>query len=396
MVAPTGKEIMLDKARAIQEQLTAWRRDIHAHPELGFKETRTAAKVAEVMEGLGARVRRGVAKTGIVADLGTGSPIIAIRADMDALPIIEANDVPYCSTDKGVMHACGHDAHTSMLLGAALLLSREKFPGTVRFVFQPSEEVGDEESLSGAMHMVREGVMDGVDVVIAQHVEPGTPVGTIRIESGPSSGGVDSWFGAVIGKGGHGAKPNETVDPLYISAHVMMALYGIISRRMVPFDPAVVSIGSMHAGDAENVIPDRVEFSGTLRYAEASVQKLIHTEIRRAFELARPLGGDYELRIEIGTPPMHNNPAMVDLIRQVGADLLGKENVLPFRKELGAEDFGCFSDVVPGAMFNLGTLIEGDERFGHNPRFDIDERALPIGTAMLAETALRFLRSKTH
>jgi amidohydrolase len=387
---------MLDKAKAIQEQLIAWRRDIHAHPELGFQETRTASKVAEVMEGLGARVRRGIATTGVIAELGIGSPVVAIRADMDALPIVEANNVPYCSTNSGVMHACGHDSHTAMLLGAALLLSREKFSGTMRFIFQPAEEVGDEYGLSGAMHMVREGVMEGVNMVLAQHVEPGTPVGTIRIEAGPCSGGVDSWFGAVIGKGGHGAKPNETIDPLYISTHVMMALYGIISRRMVPFDPAVVSIGSIHAGDAENVIPDRVEFSGTLRYTEASVQKRIHEEIRRAFELSHPLGGDYELRIEIGTTPMLNDPAVVDLIRQVGVDLLGKENVLPFRKELGAEDFGCFSDIVPGAMFNLGTRIDGDERFGHNPRFDIDERALPIGTAMLAETALRFLRSKTN
>jgi amidohydrolase len=395
-VAPTGKEIMLDKARAIREQLSAWRRDIHSHPELGFKETRTAAKVAEVMEGLGARVRRGVAKTGIAADLGTGSPVVAIRADMDALPIVEANDVPYCSTNAGVMHACGHDAHTAMLLGTALLLSREKFSGTVRFIFQPSEEVADEENLSGAMRMVREGVMNGVDMVIGQHVDPGTPVGTIRIDSGPSSGGVDSWHAAVLGKGGHGAKPNETVDPFYLAAHIMMALYGIISRRVAPFDPAVVSIGSMHGGDTENVIPDRVQFSGTLRYTEASVQKQIHEEIRRAFELSRPLGGDYELRFEIGTSPMNNDPAVVDLIRQVGVDLLGKESVLPFRKELGAEDFGCFSDIAPGAMFVLGTLIEGNERFGHNPRFDIDERALPIGTAMLAETALRFLRSKTH
>ncbi len=387
---------MLDKAKAIQEQLIAWRRDIHAHPELGFHETRTAAKVAEVMEELGARVKRGVARTGVIADLGIGSPVVAIRADMDALPIVEANDVPYCSTNNGVMHACGHDSHTAMLLGAALLLSHEKFPGTVRFIFQPSEEVGDEENLSGAMHMVREGVMDGVDMVIAQHVEPGTPVGTIRIEPGACSGGVDSWFGTIIGKGGHGAKPDETVDPFYLATHVMMGLYGIISRRIAPFDPAVVSIGTVHGGDAENVIPDRVELSGTLRYTEANVQKLIHEEIRRAFELVRPLGGDYELRFDIGTTPMHNDPAVVDLIRQVGAELLGRENVLPFRKELGAEDFGCFSDIVPGAMFNLGTLIDGDERFGHNPRFDIDEHALPIGTAVLAETALRFLQSKTN
>ena len=385
---------MLDKAKAIQDQIIAWRRDIHSHPELGYHETRTAAKVAEVMEGLGARVRRGVAKTGVVADLGSGSPVIALRADMDALPILERNDTPYCSTNTGVMHACGHDAHTAMLLGVALLLARESFPGTVRFIFQPCEEAWDEEKQSGAMHMVREGVMEGVDMVVAQHVEPGTPVGTIRIEPGPCSGGVDSWHAVIIGKGGHGAKPDETVDPFYLATHVMTALYGIISRRIHPFDPAVVSIGSVHGGDAENVIPDKVELSGTLRYMDENVRKQIHQEIRRSFELTRTLGGDYSLKIETGTAPIVNDPAVAELIQEVGEDLLGRENVLPFRKELGAEDFVSFTAIVPGAMFNLGTLIEGDERFGHNPRFDIDERSLPIGTAVLAETALRFLRSK--
>lgn len=383
---------MLNKAKAIQEQLTAWRRDFHMHPELGFQETRTAAKVAETLEGFGYRVRRGVGKTGVIAEIGAGKPIIAIRADMDALPIVEANDVPYCSKNEGVMHACGHDGHTTMGLGAALLLAREQFPGTVRFLFQPSEEVADEENLSGAPRMIAEGAMKNVDMVIALHVDPATPVGDIRIESGPASGGVDSWFGRVVGKGGHGARPQETIDPIFISAHVIFALNGIVSRRVHPFSPAVVSIGAIHAGQAENVIPAQVDFAGTLRYTEHKVQEQIHVEIERAFTLARTLGGDYELRFEIGTPPMQNHPAAVELIQKTAADLLGGEHILPFQKELGAEDFGCFSEVAPGAMFVLGARIEGDERFGHNPRFDIDERALPVGAALLAESALRFLR----
>ena len=383
---------MLNKAKAIQEQLTAWRRDFHMHPELGFQETRTAAKVAETLEGFGYRVRRGVGKTGVIAEIGAGKPIIAIRADMDALPIVEANDVPYCSKNEGVMHACGHDGHTTMGLGAALLLAREQFPGTVRFLFQPSEEVADEENLSGAPRMIAEGAMKNVDMVIALHVDPATPVGEIRIEAGPASGGVDSWFGAVLGKGGHGARPFDAIDPFYITCHVIMALNGIVSRRLHPFDPAVVSIGSLHGGQTENVIPDRVEITGTLRYTEARVQKQIHAEIERAFALSRPLGGDYELRFEVGTPPMQNHPEAVKLIEAAAADLLGREHLLPFQKELGAEDFGCFLEAAPGAMFMLGTRIEGDERFGHNPRFDIDERALPVGAALLAESALRFLR----
>ncbi|MBU2611602.1 MAG: amidohydrolase, partial [Chloroflexi bacterium] len=314
---------MLDKAKAIQGQLTAWRRDFHMHPELGFQETRTSTIVADMLEKLGYRVLRNVGITGVVADLGSGAPIIAIRADMDALPIQETNDVPYKSQNPGVVHACGHDAHTAMSLGAATLLAEEKFPGTVRFLFQPSEEAGDAEGISGAPHMIREGAMEGVDLVIALHVDPATPVGDIRIESGPASGGVDSWFGRVIGKGGHGARPQETIDPIFISAHVIFALNGIVSRRVHPFSPAVVSIGAIHAGQAENVIPAQVDFAGTLRYTEHKVQKQIHVEIERAFTLARTLGGDYELRFEIGTPPMQNHPAAVELIQKTAADLLG-------------------------------------------------------------------------
>ncbi len=386
---------MLNKAQAIQDQLIAWRRDFHMHPELGFRETRTAARVAEICEELGCRVRHGVGRTGVVADLGSGAPRIAIRADMDALPIQEANETPYCSQVPGVMHACGHDAHTAMALGAALLLSRERFPGSVRFLFQPSEEVGDEEGISGAPRMIADGALEGVDMALALHVDPATPVGDICIEAGPVSGGVDSWFGAVLGRGCHGAYPHLGLDPFVLTAQVILALNNIVSRRLHPFDPAVVSLGSLHGGQAENVIPERVEMSGTLRYTEKRVQEQIHAEMRRAFEVARALGGDYELRFEIGTPPMVNHPDAAALIERAAAALLGGEHVRPFRKDLGAEDFGCFLDVVPGAMFTLGTRLEGDERVGHNPRFDIDERALPIGAAILAEAALRFLAQKS-
>jgi len=383
---------MLERAREIQEQLIAWRRDFHMYPELGFQEARTSARIADILEPLGYRLRRGVGRTGVVGEIGSGVPMIAIRADMDALPLQEVNAVPYASKNPGVMHACGHDAHTAMALGVATLLAREKFPGTIRMLFQPSEEVGDSEGISGAPRMIQDGAMEGVNMVIALHVDPATPVGSIRIDPGPASGGVDSWFGRIKGKGGHGAKPHEVIDPFYITAHVMLALNGIVSRRLYPFDPAVISIGSLHGGHTENVIPAFVDISGTLRFTMPKVQKQIHTEIKRAFELSRPLGGDYELRFEIGGVPMQNHPDVVDLIKAAASDLLGREHVLSMHKELGAEDFGCFSDLAPGAMFVLGTLIEGDERFGHNPHFDIDERALPVGTAVLAETALRFLR----
>jgi amidohydrolase len=383
---------MLNKACALEDQLITWRRDFHMHPELGFKETRTSARVAEITAGLGCSVRRGVGRTGVVAELGSGKPIIAMRADMDALPVQEANQVEYKSRNSGVMHACGHDCHTAMLLGTAALLTKEKFPGTVRLLFQPSEEINDEEGLSGAARMIQDGAMEGVEMVLALHVDPSTPVGDIRVEAGPASGGVDSWFGTVIGKGGHGARPQDTLDPFYVTGHIILGLNAIISRRISAFDPAVISIGSIQGGQTENVIPDRVELSGTLRYTELSVQEQLHTEIRRAFDLARALACDYELRFEIGTPPMQNHPEAVRLIRDVAGDLLGQEHILPALKDLGAEDFGCFSELAPGAMFMLGSRIRADERTGHSSRFDIDEHALPIGSAILAEAALRFLK----
>jgi amidohydrolase len=385
---------MLEKARVIQEQLVIWRRDFHMHPELGFHEVRTSNRVAEIAKELGCNVKRGVGGTGVVAELGQDKPAVALRADMDALPIQEANQVPYASQVPGVMHACGHDSHTAMLLGAATLLGKEEFRGMVRFLFQPSEEAGDEEGISGAPRMIADGVMEDVDMVIGLHVDPSTPVGDILIETGPASGGVDSWFGTVTGKGGHGAAPHKTVDPFYIAAHIIFAINAIMSRRMSPFDPSVVSIGSIRGGQTENVIPDCVEMTGTLRYTETRVQEKIQAEIKRAFDLARPLGGNYRLRFEIGTPPMQNHPDAVKLIREAAGDILGPEHVRTPDKDLGAEDFGCFSILAPGAMFSLGTRIEGDERIGHSSFFDINENALPLGTAILAESALRFLKGK--
>jgi len=385
---------MLKQSYHIQEDIIEWRRDFHMHPELGFDVIRTSGKVAEELEKLGYRVRRNVGKTGVVADLGDeNGSCIALRADMDALPILEANDVPYKSQTEGKMHACGHDSHTAMLLGVATLLAKEKFPGKVRLLFQPSEEAADEEGISGAPRMIEDGAMKGVDMVLALHVDPATPVGNIRISDGPSSGGVDSWFGRIIGKGGHGAAPHDTIDPFYIASHVMMALNAIVSRRINPFNPAVVSIGTLNGGFTENVIPAHVSISGTLRYTETKVREQIHEEIRRAFEISKTLGGSYELKIEVGAPPMINHTDAANLIETAAVDLLGRDHVLPPLKTLGAEDFGAFSQIAPGAMFTLGTLIDGDERYLHHPRLDLDERALPIGTAVLAESALRFLRN---
>jgi amidohydrolase len=383
---------MLERAINIQKEMSAWRRDFHMHPELGFQEKRTSARVAESLEQLGYLVKRGIGRTGVVADRGSGKQVIAIRADMDALPLQENNQVPYASQNAGIMHACGHDSHTAMALGAATILAGEKFPGTVRFLMQPSEEVADSEGLSGAQRMIQDGAMEGVDLVIALHVDPSAPAGTIRVKAGPASGGVDSWFAEIIGKGGHGAHPHQTIDPFYLAAYVILALNGIVSRRLDPFDPAVVSIGSINGGFTENVIPERVKITGTLRYTEKRVQQQIHAEIQRAFEIARSLGGNFILKFEIGTPPMINSVMASDLIKLVATGLIGGGNILPWKDELGAEDFGCFMEIAPGAMFALGSGDGKLNRQLHSPEFDIDENCLPVGAAILAETALQFLR----
>jgi amidohydrolase len=386
---------MLKQAHAISEELIEWRRDFHMHPEIGFELHRTSKIVADELEKMGYRVKRGVGKTGVVAEIGEGGKVVAIRADMDALPILEQNEYEYVSQNKGAMHACGHDSHTAMALGAALILSKEKLPGRVRFLFQPCEETTDAEGKSGAQRMSAEGAMEGVDYIIAQHVDPLHPVGTIGINAGPSSGGVDSWYGVISGKGGHGAHPDKTIDPFYLLAHVILALNGIVSRRLNPFEPAVVSIGSISGGFTENVIPESVRITGTLRFTNEKVHQKIHEEMKRAFEIAKTLGGDYELRYEIGGPPMINDAVVSEVIENTGKDMLGAENVSEIEKTLGAEDFGEFLKHAPGAMFTLGTQKQGHENYLlHHPKFDLDERALPIGTAMLVETARRFLEQE--
>jgi amidohydrolase len=383
---------MLKQAHAISEELIEWRRDFHMHPEIGFELHRTSKIVADELEKMGYRVRRGVGKTGVVAEIGEGGKVIAIRADMDALPILEQNEYDYVSKNPGAMHACGHDSHTAMALGAALLLSKEKLPGRVRFLFQPCEETTDEEGKSGAQRMSAEGAMDGVDFVIAQHVDPLKPIGTIGINAGPSSGGVDNWYAEIKGIGGHGAHPDKTIDPFYLLAHVILALNAMISRRINPFEPAVVSIGSINGGFTENVIPDSIKLNGTLRFTDEKVHQQLYVEIQHAFDIARALGGDYELRYEIGGPPMINDKVVSEVIEKTGQEMLGIENVREIEKTLGAEDFGEFLKYAPGAMFTLGTRKQGHEQYLlHHPKFDLDERALPIGTAMLAETAKKFL-----
>lgn len=389
---------MLDKANAIAPEIIRLRREIHAHPELAFQEVRTAQLVVETLREIGGiDVRTGVGKTGVVGQLGTGDgPTIGIRADMDALPINEATGLPFASQNPGVMHACGHDAHTAILLGVAHLLKQEfaagNLRGNVRFLFQPAEEAQDEEGLSGAPRMINDGALDGVDHVIALHVDSGLPVGKITIREGASSAAVDTFRGWITGSGGHGAYPHLGTDPLWMLLPVMQALHGIVARRINPMQPAVVSLGVVRGGTASNVIPAEVYLEGTLRSFDPQVREQLIDQVERAFAVARAVGGDYRLEIERGYPAGYNDARVSAWIAETITDLIGADAIDRSRTGMGAEDFAYMTQKAPGAMFMLGAAInDGVSRGHHTPIFDIDERALPIGAAILAETARRYL-----
>ena len=385
---------MLEKAQALQEELTRLRRTIHQHPELGFEELKTAALVAETLSELGIEYQTGVGKTGIVARLGQGkpgAPVIGIRADMDALPILEANDVPYKSQVPGKMHACGHDAHTTMLLGAAMLLKEADIPGEIRLLFQPSEERQDAEGQSGAMRMIADQAIEGLDAVLALHVNSTLDRGQVVIDDGYILANADHIEARIIGRGGHGAAPHSARDPIFLLAPVLTALHGIVSRWVNPNSPAVVTVGRVTGGTVNNVIPNDVELELTLRSADDAVREQLIAEVEQALSVARALGGDYEMVVHRGYPATYNDPQVASWIRTTAVELLGEENVVSRGLAMGAEDFGFMARASQGAMMFLGTREPGGpDRYLHHPEFDLDEEALPLGTAVLAETALRF------
>jgi amidohydrolase len=387
---------MLQRALNLQDQIIAWRRDIHMHPELSFQEHRTAQLVADALRGMGLRVETGVGKTGVVGYLGEGRPAVGIRADMDALPLQEANDVPYASQTPGVMHACGHDAHVAILLGVARLLSEmeDRPAGEIRFLFQPSEEDWDDEGKSGAMRMVEEGALAGLDAVIALHVASEDSSGKVEVNDGYFLAAVDKFEAKIVGAGCHGAYPHLGVDPIFILAQVINAIHGVRARRINPVRPAVISIGSVKAGEASNVIPDEVELNGTIRSFDDETRQQLRDELERALSVARSFGGDYELTIRKGYPSTYNDPEIAGLIRDVTEELLGTGGLRPPEPAMGAEDFSYMMRETPGAMFMLGAQIGEEERPGHSPIFDLDESAFHIGAAVLAETAYRLLRRK--
>lgn len=388
---------MLEKAKALNDELVRLRRQIHANPELSFQEYQTAALVADTLAEIGGyTIHTQVGKTGVMAELGDSGPVIAIRADMDALPIEEANDVPYASRNAGVMHACGHDAHTAILLGVAHLLrqsyAEEPWQGRVRLLFQPAEEAFDENDISGATAMITDRALEGVDAVIALHVSSDKPSGHFMFQDGPSLAAVDSFDAWIYGDGAHGAYPHTGSDPIFMLAPILTAIYAIPSRRINPLYPSVVSVGQVTGGTTTNVIPNQVLLRGTMRSMLPEVRQQLWGDLESALRLSELMGGSYKLHIVKGYPAMINDPDANDWMRDVTRELLGEDAVVPSQFGMGAEDFAYMTQKAKGAMFMLGAATpDGRVRHHHTSTFDIDEGVLAPGAAVLAETARRFV-----
>ena len=386
----------LSLAGEMQEQLSAWRREIHQHPELGFQEHRTARLVADVLEGLGLDVRTGIGKTGVIGQIGSGKPAVGLRADMDALAIQEANDVPYASVNPGVMHACGHDAHTAVLLGCAALLSKlpDRPAGEIRLLFQPMEEGWDEQGKGGALRMIEDGALEGLDAVAALHVDSALSSGSIALSAGPVMAGVDPYDAVILGKSSHSGSPQQGVNPIALLAQVIQTILAIPSQHTDPLKPGLISCEAVHGDSSSGVIPGEVSLHGNIRYYDPETRRAIHQALENALSSVRAQGGDYRINIQGVYPPTSNDPDLTDLIHRTARDLIGKDRVIPMEQSLAGEDFGYLAGEVPGVYFHLGAGLEGDFRPYHNPHFEIDESALPVGTAVLSAAAVHFLEEQ--
>jgi len=384
------------RARSLGPTLTEWRRDFHRHPEMGFQENRTSGIVARELAGLGYEVRAGVGKTGVVADLFNGpGPVVALRADMDALPIQEEGDHDYRSTVDGVMHACGHDAHMAGLLGAATLLAEDRdegiLPGgTVRLLFQPSEEGMDEEGKSGGMRMVEDGAMEGVEAVAGLHVGAHLPSGKVFVGEGPIMAGSDDFLVVVGGRSSHAAMPHEGVDALVLAAQGILAAQQTVSRKISPMENGVLTFGKIQGGVAANVVPDRVTLTGTLRYFDEDVRKRLREGLTGAFRALEAQGGTVDIRFEDGYPPVVNDDGVTWVARRAAMMVAGEEDVWRAEPMMGAEDFAILAREAPGVFLWVGAAC-ADPREHHHPRFDIDEAVLPLNAALLATMAREIL-----
>jgi amidohydrolase len=369
---------------AEREELVRLRRDFHRHPELMYREVRTAGIVAARLRELGYEVREGLGETGVVGDSGVGGPRLYVRADMDALPIVEENDVEYRSRNEGVMHACGHDAHTAINLMTAARWARHAEPGRLRFGFQPAEEGG-----RGADRMIEDGGLDGVDAALGLHVWSSLPTGKIGVVPGPTMAAVDDFRIVVEARGGHAAMPHQCDDAIVTAASIVGELQTIVSRNVDPLEAAVVTVTAIEGGDSFNVIPPRVTMRGTVRTFEAAVRELVHRRIREI------VGERGTVEIESITRALHNDPAMTALVREAAVEVVGEENVVDEGRSMGGEDFSSVLATVPGCFFFVGAEPPGGGRPHHNPRFDIDEACLPLGLEVMSRAILRWLERGT-
>ncbi len=404
-------ETALAGAQAVEQKVIEWRRDIHRHPELGNQEVRTAALVAEHLRALGMEVQEKVAVTGVVGILkgGKPGPVVALRADMDALPVTERVDVPFKSTvtavfngqQTGVMHACGHDAHVAILMGAAevLVSMRKDISGTIKFIFQPAEEGIAGLETFGARQMVEQGVLDNpkVDAIFGLHVRSTTPTGTISYRPGATMAASDQFSIRVLGKQSHGARPWTSVDPVVTSAQIVNALQTIVSRNVDLTEyPATISVGTIHGGIRQNIIPETVEMTGTVRTFSESHQELIHRRIRDiSTQVSNSAGAHSEVDIRRMYPVTYNDPALTERMVPVLKDIAGEENISVAPLQTGAEDFSFYQKKVPGLFFFLGCMPAGTNPAQapphHTPDFYLDEKGFLLGVKALSVLAVDYL-----
>ena len=383
----------IPRLREYHDELTAWRRDIHAHPELGFEERRTAGIVAERLAGFGIEVHRGVGKTGVVGVLKAGnSPrAIGLRADMDALPIVEANGFAHRSQHDGRMHACGHDGHITMLLGAARYLAETRgFDGTVHFIFQPAEE-----GLGGAEAMLADGLFERFhcDTVFGMHNRPGLAVGKFAIRSGAMMAGGGFFDITVTGRGGHGARPESSIDPVLVAAHIATALQSIVARNVKPTDTAVLSVTQIHGGDAYNVIPPQAVMRGTVRaFSQGTMALLQQNMARIATGVATGFGAEAVVDFRHGFAPVVNDAVEAGFIADTAAELVGEGNVNRNTSlVMGSEDFSFMLERRPGAYIQIGNGEGNGACEIHNPAYDFNDAILPLGASLFARLAERKL-----
>lgn len=390
---PAIKEI----ATRLAPRLIEIRRHIHAHPELSGQEVQTAAYVAGVLSSCGLHVREGVAKTGVIGELGdgNGSPRLAVRTDMDALPIVERTDLEFASKNPGVMHACGHDVHTTIGLGTAMVLSQlPEVPGNVRFLFQPAEEIAH-----GASWMVADGAMEDVEAIFGLHVFPSIPAGAIGVRYGALTAAADDLEIIITGESGHGARPHEAVDAIWIASQVITTLQQAISRTQNPLRPVVLTIGQVEGGRAPNVIADRVRLLGTTR----SLHPETHAALPEWIEgivasICKTYGADYEIHFRPLVPSVQNHPQLTQLVEASVREAWGNEavQIIP-EPSLGAEDFSVYLDRAPGTMFRLGVGRQDAPNYPlHHPKFEVDERAIVTGVVALAHSVCKYWQARSN